>query len=161
VLVPKSLLSCLPVEFVVYLSAGAAGTFAGCLASSDVAERHCSQVVVAFAQGPDRHTLFFGGLAKINGDWLHGQPMGIGLTSQSEFPLIGRFLTQAWCAYLFSYGGMLFDLLVVPLLLWRRSRWITLLVVIGFHLLNASLFNIGYFPWLMLLATALVFVPPE
>lgn len=104
---------------------------------------------------------FFGGLAKINGDWLHGQPMGIWLTSQSEFPRIGRFLTQAWCAYLFSYGGMLFDLLVVPLLLWRRSRWITLLVVIGFHLLNASLFNIGYFPWLMLLATALVFVPPE
>jgi len=48
---------------------------------------------------------FFGGLAKINGDWLHGQPMGIWLTSQSEFPRIGRFLTQAWCAYLFSYGA--------------------------------------------------------
>ena len=61
--------------------------------------------------------------------------------------------------YLISYGGLLFDLLIVPLLLWRRTRPLAFLVALAFHLTNWYLFNIGIFPWLMIAATLLFFPP--
>jgi hypothetical protein len=64
-------------------------------------------------------------------------------------------LTQEWVVYLFAYGGLLFDLLVVPLLLWPRTRLFGFLWSVSFHLLNALLFNIGIFPWFMIGATML------
>ena len=62
--------------------------------------------------------------------------------------------------YLFSYGGLLLDLFAVPLLLWPRTRNLTYAVTLGFHLMNAQLFNIGMFPWFMICAT-LLFFPPD
>ena len=61
---------------------------------------------------------------------------------------------------LFNYGGLAFDLFIVPLLLWKRTRVVAFLWVIAFHMLNMALFRIGIFPWLMLLAT-LLFFPPD
>ncbi|MCA9708685.1 MAG: HTTM domain-containing protein, partial [Myxococcales bacterium] len=52
-----------------------------------------------------------------------------------------------------------FDLLVTPALLWRRTRWLAVVVSIGFHTTNAYLFNIGVFPWFMLMATTLFLEP--
>jgi hypothetical protein len=57
-------------------------------------------------------------------------------------------------------GGVLLDLLIVPLLLWKRTRVYAFVAAAAFHLLNARLFNIGIFPWFMLLAT-LLFFPPD
>jgi vitamin K-dependent gamma-carboxylase len=54
----------------------------------------------------------------------------------------------------------LLDLLVVPLLLWRRTRPYAFIAAIIFNLLNALLFQIGIFPWFMLGAT-LIFFPPD
>jgi hypothetical protein len=62
--------------------------------------------------------------------------------------------------YVFTYGGLLLDLLVVPLLLWKPTRWFALAAAITFHLLNSQLFPIGIFPWLAIAAT-LLFLPPE
>ncbi len=101
----------------------------------------------------------FGGLAKINPDWLAGEPMRAWLADRTDFPVIGAHFTAEWMVMLFSYGGLLFDLLVVPLLLWRRTRLLALILATGFHLTNARLFNIGVFPWLALAAT-LLFLPP-
>ena len=56
---------------------------------------------------------FFGGVAKINSDWLHGEPMRMWLAARTDFPLIGSFFTEPWAAYFFSYSGLMFDLLVV------------------------------------------------
>ena len=103
---------------------------------------------------------FFGGVAKLNGDWLHGQPMRLWLAERTDFPLIGTWFTEDWIVYLFSYGGLLFDLLIIPLLLWRRTRLLALIVGFAFHLTNAKLFNIGIFPWFMMAAT-LLFLPPH
>lgn len=58
---------------------------------------------------------------------------------------------------LFNYGGLAFDLFIVPLLLWKRTRVAAFLWVIAFHMLNTVLFSIGIFPWLMLAATLLFF----
>ncbi|MCH2202823.1 MAG: HTTM domain-containing protein [Fuerstiella sp.] len=103
----------------------------------------------------------FGGIAKLNSDWLHGEPMRSWLAVRTDFPVIGEYFTAEWCVQIFVFGGMLLDLTVIPLLLWRRTRLVALLFVISFHLLNARLFTIGIFPWLMIWSTSMVFLPPE
>lgn len=103
---------------------------------------------------------FFGGVAKLNADWLHGEPMRGWLAARTSFPSIGRFFTEEWMVYGFVAGGLLLDLLIVPLLLYRRTRPWAFAGAVGFHLMNARLFDIGIFPWFMLAAT-LVFFPPE
>jgi len=103
---------------------------------------------------------FFGGLAKINPDWLAGEPMRDWMAARTDFPLIGRWFTEEWLVYLFSYGGLLLDLLIVPFLLWPRTRIPALLMATLFHLMNARLFNIGIFPWFAIAAT-LLFMPPH
>lgn len=103
---------------------------------------------------------FYAGIAKLNQDWLEGQPMRMWLASRTDFPIIGRFFTDDWMVYLLSYGGMLFDLLIIPLILWRRTRWFAITSSLIFHLTNYQLFNIGVFPWFMLAALPL-FLPPD
>ena len=66
---------------------------------------------------------FFGGVAKLNSDWIFGgEPMRRWLKPLTPLPAIGPIFQQEWVVYSFAYGGMLLDLLVVPLLLWRRTR---------------------------------------
>jgi vitamin K-dependent gamma-carboxylase len=102
----------------------------------------------------------FGGIAKLNGDWLRGEPLRLWLNQRLDFPVIGQFFNQEWMAILFTYGGLLFDLFIVPLLLWRRTRIPALIVAIGFHITNSEMFNIGIFPWLAI-AITLLFMPPH
>jgi hypothetical protein len=101
----------------------------------------------------------FGGIAKLNGDWLQGEPMRIWLSERTDFPIIGRWFTEEWMVYLFSYGGLFIDLFVVPLILWRRTRWFAVTILLSFHLLNMQLFSIGIFPWFMIATTPLFFPP--
>ena len=100
---------------------------------------------------------FYGGLAKLNWDWLRGEPMRMWLAKRSGYPLLGQFFEEEWMVYLFSYGGLLIDLLVVPFLLWRKTRPFAFVFVIVFNLTNAWLFSIGIFPWFMIAATAIFF----
>jgi hypothetical protein len=101
----------------------------------------------------------YAGIAKIDGDWLRGDPMGSWLAARSDFPLVGRFFEERWAVLAFSWGGMLFDLLVVPALAWRRTRPFAFAAAILFHLMNARLFNIGIFPWMALAASTLFLDP--
>ncbi len=102
---------------------------------------------------------FYGGLAKLNSDWLQGEPIRMWLARRADYAVIGPLLTQEWVVYIFTYGGLLFDLLVVPMLLWRRTRVLAFALAVAFHLTNAVIFNIGIFPWLGIAATALFFDP--
>ncbi|MDJ0898851.1 MAG: HTTM domain-containing protein [Xenococcus sp. MO_188.B8] len=103
---------------------------------------------------------FYGGLAKLNSDWLQGEPMRMWMATKTDFPLIGSLFTEEWMIYLLSYGGLLLDLFVVPFLLWRRTRPFAFAAAVIFHLMNARLFSIGIFPWFMIAATA-IFFPPD
>jgi hypothetical protein len=103
---------------------------------------------------------FFGGIAKLNADWLlHGEPIRSWTAERGELPLIGAVLTTEAAVWIIAYGGALFDLLIVPALLWRRTRLAAFVVAIAFHLTNAILFNIGIFPWLAIALTALFLEP--
>ena len=102
---------------------------------------------------------FFGGIAKLQTDWLQGQPMGIWLAERSQFPILGQFFHFDWAALFFSYSGLIIDLLAVPLLLWKPSRSFIFAVLISFHYLNAHFFTIDIFPWFMIVGTSLFFAP--
>lgn len=102
---------------------------------------------------------FYGGLAKINYDWLNGQPMKYWLSKTTDFPLIGEYFTLPGMGLLFSYSGLLLDLLIVPFLIWKRTRIAAFIFIALFHVMNSQLFVIGIFPWFMLCATTLFFRP--
>ena len=101
----------------------------------------------------------YGGVAKIFPDWLRGEPMRTRMAHNTDFPLLGRFFREEWAVYAISYGGLLLDLLIVPLLLWRRTRITAFCLAVGFHLINARAFVIGIFPWVAICATTLFFPP--
>ncbi len=81
--------------------------------------------------------LFYGGLAKLNVDWLRGEPMRMWLADRTAFPLVGHLFTEEWMVYFISYGGLLYDLLAVPFLLWRRTRLAAFAVTVFFHVSNS------------------------
>lgn len=103
---------------------------------------------------------FYGGLAKLQPDWLQCQPMKIALSQRADrFPYLGQFFTEDWMVWFFNYGGLIFDLSIVPLLLWRKTRIPAFLAALFFHCMNSVMFDIGYFPWFMIFATTLFFEP--
>ena len=102
---------------------------------------------------------FYGGVAKISPDWLRGEPMRSWMARNKDFPMIGQFFDQEWAVNTITYGGLLLDLLIVPALLWRRTRIPAFIVAVLFHVANAHLFRIGIFPWLAIAATTLFFAP--
>ena len=102
---------------------------------------------------------FYGGLAKLESDWLLGYPLKMWLKRGGDHAVLAPLFKAVWAPLVFSWGGMLFDLLVVPLIVWKPTRIPTLIVAIGFHVINSQLFEIGIFPWLMMGATLLFFEP--
>jgi len=102
----------------------------------------------------------FGGLAKLNADWLlNAEPLRIWLSANAELPVLGRFLNEPWLAFAFSWCGALFDLGIVPLLSWRVTRVPAYAVLLVFHVLTALLFRIGIFPWVMSLCATILWSP--
>ena len=102
----------------------------------------------------------FAGIAKITPDWLRGEPLRRWLHARDDLPIIGPLLRTEGAVWFFGYGGLLFDLFVVPFLLWRRTRPFAFALAVSFHLMNKWLFDIGIFPHVMLAAT-LLFLSPD
>jgi len=103
---------------------------------------------------------FYGGIAKLNRDWLRGQPGGVWFADKNpDIPLITDWFTQPTLVLGVSYGGLFLDLLAVPLLLWRKSRPWMFLILVLFHLANAQFLYIGIFPWLAIAATTIFLAP--
>jgi vitamin K-dependent gamma-carboxylase len=102
---------------------------------------------------------FFGGLAKLNGDWLRGEPLRLWLAERPDFPFLGPVFTHEAVVWVMTYGSLLLDLFVVFFLLNRRTRVFAYIATLIFHFMNSRLFAIGIFPWAMIAATAIFFEP--
>ncbi|MCC6145342.1 MAG: HTTM domain-containing protein, partial [Candidatus Hydrogenedentes bacterium] len=102
---------------------------------------------------------FFGGIAKLGADWLQGEPMRQWLLERSASHVGGAFLAHPWAAWFFSYSGLVFDLSIGFLLLYRPTRYWALIPLLTFHLMNAYLWKIGVFPWLAIASTVVFFDP--
>jgi len=102
----------------------------------------------------------FASISKMHADWLNGLPIGIWFKQKQSF-LIGSLLQYDWVHLLVSYGGMLFDLSIVPFLLWKKTRKYAFAVAIFFHLSNSYLFDIGTFPYVMIASCVFFFSGKE
>lgn len=101
---------------------------------------------------------FFAGLAKLQPDWLlEALPLKIWLPSRADTPIIGPLLDYKVTAYLFSWFGAFYDLSIPFFLLWRKTRIFAYLTVIAFHFMTAALFQIGMFPYIMVVSTLIFF----
>ncbi len=102
----------------------------------------------------------FAAIAKIYPDWLNGLPVSIWFDAKSNMPVIGQLLKQEWFRWFVVFGGLGFDLLIFPALLWSRSRPFAFVASIFFHLFNSIVFQVGIFPY-MALALSIFFFKPE
>ncbi|RRO25143.1 HTTM domain-containing protein [Flavobacteriaceae bacterium 14752] len=102
----------------------------------------------------------YASVAKIYPDWLNATVPELLMQGKSHFFLVGDLLQQTWVHYVIAYFGILFDLLIVPALLWKKTRNTAFFISIFFHLFNSFIFHIGIFPY-MSLAFTLFFFPKE
>lgn len=101
---------------------------------------------------------FFAGAAKLNPDWLlNAMPMKIWLPANTHLPLIGWLFDYDITAYLFSWAGALYDLTIAFFLMYKPTRVFAYVSVIIFHMLTYLLFQIGMFPFIMILSTLIFF----
>jgi hypothetical protein len=101
----------------------------------------------------------FAGIAKLNSDWFKGEPLRSWLSQLRTTPVIGPWLEWPGAFTVIAWAGLGFDLLIVPLLLWKRTRTAAFIAAVCFHLMNAWFFRIGVFPWFSIAMTTLFLDP--
>jgi hypothetical protein len=101
----------------------------------------------------------YAALNKLYPGWLEGDFISLLFAGKKNYPVIGELLQSNLLQRFVVYGGILFDLLVVYLLLWKPTRWLGFILSIGFHLFNSAVFQIGIFPYLMIGLCVLFFEP--
>ncbi|WP_299221184.1 HTTM domain-containing protein [uncultured Aquimarina sp.] len=99
----------------------------------------------------------YASVAKLYPDWLDYTVARNLMLSRANYPIVGEVLQQHWAHVSITYFGILFDLLIIPLLLWRRTRLTAFIISIFFHLFNSIVFQIGIFPYLSLAFTVFFF----
>ncbi|WP_108958165.1 HTTM domain-containing protein [Leptospira ellinghausenii] len=104
---------------------------------------------------------FFGGIAKLQPDWMwEALPLKLWLyQSEGKLPWLDPILGLPVTAYVFSWIGILFDLSIPFLLCFHRFRLVTWTVVLLFHSFTSFLFPIGVFPIVMSLSSLVFFSP--
>ncbi|MCA0152593.1 HTTM domain-containing protein [Winogradskyella vincentii] len=102
----------------------------------------------------------YASIAKLYPDWLDTSVIELLMRGKANYPVIGVLLQQKPIHYFIAYGGILFDGLIIPLLLFKPTRRIAFFASIFFHLFNSIVFQIGIFPYLSL-AFSLFFFSPE
>jgi len=90
----------------------------------------------------------YASVAKWYPDWLDTSAISILMEGRKDLWLVGSFLQIEWVQYTIVYVGILFDLLIVPLLLWKRTRLFGFVLSVFFHLFNSIVFQIGIFPYM-------------
>ncbi len=86
---------------------------------------------------------FYGGLSKVSYDWFSGN-------------VLGDITSSAFVNNVLIYGGCLFDLIIPFALIFKRTRWFAILLIVFFNLSNHFLFDdIGSFPFLVIAALVL------
>lgn len=102
----------------------------------------------------------YASIAKLYGDWLDLGIVKLLMQDKVDYYVIGELLQQPWVHKIVGIFGILFDLLIVPALLWKPTRKSAFFISIFFHLFNSIVFQIGIFPYLAL-AFSVFFFEPE
>lgn len=101
----------------------------------------------------------YASVAKLYGDWLDFSIIEILFKNKRSYPIIGGLLQEPLVHRVVGISGILFDLLIVPALLWKPTRKWAFVASLFFHLFNSIVFQIGIFPYLALAFTVFFFEP--
>ncbi|WP_437920434.1 HTTM domain-containing protein [Sphingobacterium sp. LRF_L2] len=109
----------------------------------------------------------FAAFAKLYPGWLNGDflmirysRMAAWLENRIGWNSLTECLRSHKFSQIFSWLGFGFDLLIVPLLLWKRTRIYAFVAAVFFHLFNSITLHIGIFPFFAL-SLGLFCFPPE
>lgn len=102
---------------------------------------------------------FFATVAKFYPGWLDGSFTKL-ILQNTEFGYFKSLFNKHWFHLFIAYSGIFFDMLIVPLLLWKKTRTIAFLAAIFFHIFNAVFLQIGIFPFFAL-SFIVFFYPAE
>ena len=103
----------------------------------------------------------YAAFAKFYPDWLDGAFAKILLQRITSRPNFLELFSQKWFYLSFAYAGIVFDLLIVPLLLYKRTRNLAFIVSLLFHLFNSYTLRIGIFPYIALSFSVFFFEPKK
>lgn len=101
----------------------------------------------------------YASIAKMYPDWLDITVPEILMKTKQDYYFIGDVLQQQWVHYTIAYFGILFDLLIVPLLLFESTRKYAFFTAVFFHLFNSIIFQVGVFPFMSLALMVFFFEP--
>ncbi len=102
----------------------------------------------------------YASVAKMYPDWIQARPVHIWFEAKKDYFLVGPLLAKEWFQHVVAWGGILFDLLIAPALMWKKTRKYAFILSIFFHLFNSAVFQVGIFPYLGI-SFALFFFPPD
>ena len=101
---------------------------------------------------------FWAGIAKYNADWLSGYVIHLDLVS-SPYSFLHWLVTTPIDSSVIAWAIFLFQLLITPFLLWKKTRIFAALAAAIFVSSLWALYNLGAFPWLVLFIVLLFFDP--
>lgn len=103
---------------------------------------------------------FFFGLALLNGDWLNGAPLLAWVETEAEENWLARLLSgQTGLIRSMAICLPILYLSVGPLLCWRRSRLIALVLITAFQIFDWFTFQLSVSPLLLTLVNLVFFEP--
>lgn len=103
---------------------------------------------------------FYATVAKFYPDWLDGT-VTKGMFESMNKPDFLKPLFHNHTFHLFiAYMGIVFDGLIIPALLSKRTRWFAIIASLIFHIFNSITLQIGVFPYFAL-AFCIFFFPAE
>ena len=103
---------------------------------------------------------FFAAVAKIYPDWLDGTFTKNLLIGSTDISFIQNIFSKKWFYLFIAYSGIVFDLLIVPFLLFKKTRTVAFIASLIFHIFNAIALQIGIFPFFAL-GFIIFFYEPE
>ena len=100
---------------------------------------------------------FYGGIAKFDHDWLNGLTTRKLFGDANRGTILEPLMQYEYTPLFYAWSGMLFDLLIPFLLLWKPTRNIAFLSAVLFHTNNNFVFDIGVFPMLALMLSLIYY----
>lgn len=108
----------------------------------------------------------YAAIAKLYPGWMNGDFLMIRYANFSRwvdktiaYEPLTNFTSSREFSQIFSWFGFGFDLLIVPLLLWKQTRIPALIAAMFFHLFNSATLHIGIFPYFALAFSIFFFSP--
>jgi len=101
----------------------------------------------------------YASVAKIYPDWLDLTVAENLMKAKQHYYVIGEILQHKVVHYMVAYGGVLYDGLIIPLLLFKPTRKWAFIASIFFHMFNSIVFQVGIFPYLALGFSVFFFEP--